>query len=63
MTDFVITTKQISTFEADGVVCLRGVIDQQWLECLWRASDQAMTMAPKDPGSRVKTISFGRVSG
>ena len=48
MTDFVITSKQISTFEADGVVCLRGVIDQQWLECLWRASDQAMTMAPKD---------------
>ena len=47
-----ITREQVSAFQADGVVCLRGVIDADWLRCLWQASDQAMTMAPKDPEQR-----------
>ena len=47
-----ITREQVSAFEADGVVCLRGVIDRSWLERLWQASDEAMTQPAKDPEQR-----------
>ena len=43
-----ITEQQIQTFEADGVVCLRGILNNEWLELLWEAAEIASTMAPMD---------------
>ena len=37
-----ITESEIAAYEADGVVCLRDVIDSQWIEVLRTATDEAM---------------------
>lgn len=50
MTAKPLTSEQISIFEADGVICLRGIVDHAWLERLWRSSDEAMTLQPTDAG-------------
>ncbi|MFT5114365.1 MAG: ectoine hydroxylase-related dioxygenase (phytanoyl-CoA dioxygenase family) [Parasphingorhabdus sp.] len=36
----------LATYQRDGVVCLRGVIDNEWLACLSDATDDAM----REPG-------------
>ena len=47
-----VTSEQVSTFRADGAVCLRGILGRDWLERLWKASDEAMARPPKDPEQR-----------
>ena len=47
-----VTSEQVSTFRADGAVCLRGILGREWLERLWEASDEAMSRPPKDPEQR-----------
>ena len=44
----VVTKEQIETYQADGVLCLRGVISRCWLEVLWRAAEEAMKLPPMD---------------
>ena len=34
MSDYVIPEEQIKDFERDGAICLRGFVDQTWLERL-----------------------------
>ena len=43
-----VSKEQIATFESDGVLCLRGIISRDWLEVLWQAAEEAMTMPPMD---------------
>ena len=44
----VVSEEQIATFESDGVLCLRKVISDEWLEVLWQAAEEAVTMPPMD---------------
>ena len=37
-----IDDRQLSAYEKDGVICLRGAFDSGWIELLRRASDDAM---------------------
>ena len=37
-----LTESEIDTYENDGVICLRGVIDPRWIEVLRSATDEAM---------------------
>ena len=52
MTGTTLSGEQRSAFEADGALCLRGVIERAWLLRLWDAADEAMTRPPRDPEQR-----------
>src|SRR5262249_45010665 len=49
-----ISEAEIRTFEKDGVVCLRNVIDLSWVERLGRATEQVL-QAPSPGGFSVET--------
>ncbi len=38
-----ITEEEIACYERDGIVCLRGLFDMEWVEKLRTAADQSMT--------------------
>lgn len=50
-----VTKDEIDTFRKDGVVCLRGVIDWEWIELLREAMDEAQT----SPGPFSHTMTGG----
>ena len=52
MTGTTLTSEQLATFEADGALCLRGIVERAWLVRLWDAADEAMTRPPRDPEQR-----------
>ncbi len=41
-----VTKKQVETYEEDGVICLRGVFDQKWIDLI----QQGIAAAIKTPG-------------
>ena len=47
-----VTSEQVSASDTDGVVCLRRVIERDWLVRGWQVSDEAMIMAPENPELR-----------
>lgn len=50
MTKFQLTDEHLREFESDGATCLRGFVDEQWLERLREAAQIAMERYPPDPG-------------
>ncbi|MEM7292706.1 MAG: phytanoyl-CoA dioxygenase family protein [Pseudomonadota bacterium] len=42
MSNLAMAGSTVSDYKRDGIVCLRNVIDQEWLDCLRKATDLAM---------------------
>ncbi|MGA0608361.1 phytanoyl-CoA dioxygenase family protein [Phenylobacterium sp. VNQ135] len=47
-----VTDAEVATFECDGVVCLRGLVEPEWIERLRDAVEQVMA----SPGSEARDI-------
>ena len=59
-----ITESEISTYERDGVICLRGVMNPDWIETLRAATDEAMANPGPNAeiyGDREKRSFFGDI--
>jgi ectoine hydroxylase-related dioxygenase (phytanoyl-CoA dioxygenase family) len=55
-----IPQEAVETFRREGAVCIRGLLDQEWIEHLRQAVERALEMADKNPRARNIAAEVGK---